>query len=253
VSNVTLYGCEIDPPAGSAFAATVFGANITLDYCTIQPAGLSGPPVSNAQGYQYGIEADGSYYSFARGLTVENTNIWGFADAIDTGGVNQTYPQLFKNNYVHDARSASPGGDHTDGIGSLASGPGMSYVTLQHNWIVSVGNTNGIAFQTACCNDHFTITQNYLSGWNVMLHLGASGSPTNTTFTDNIWGTDIQSGGIQIESGWPGSNAGDSWRGNKIHYVNPITNGSTGNQITSADDGLYWIPDGNPSRTDYTG
>jgi hypothetical protein len=240
LTNVTFHGCLFS--ATGDINVAVFGDNITFDYSTFAPTNEPNPPISYNAGYQYGIEANGAYYAHVNQLTVTNSEFWGFANATDVGGSTQAKPQVFRNNYFHDAR-ADGGVDHTDGIGQLDDGPKSSYVVIDHNTIVSAGNTNGLAYQYGPY-DHFSITDNYFSGFGYMLNVGGGNGPSNTTFTGNTWGTNIQ----QIFGPWYSwSGSGNTWHGNKIHYVNPIKiRGDNANSyiFQPSDDGKFWTPNG---------
>ena len=160
LSNVTFIGCRFH--GSGDVMVRLYGDNFTFNYDSFEP-GVATPPVSHTQGYQYGIEANGGWATTVQQLTMTHNDIWGFANAIDTNGSTQAKPQVFRDNWIHDARDDGGGVDHVDGIGSLNSG-GMSYVVVDHNTIVSFGNTQGLAFQ-AGPYDHFTVTNNYFSGF----------------------------------------------------------------------------------------
>jgi hypothetical protein len=240
LSNISFYGCLFQSTGGLNVA--VFGDNITFDYSTFAPTGEPSPPISYNAGYQYGIEASGAYYSDVQQLTVTNSNFWGFANATDVDGSTQAKPQVFRNNYLHDAR-ADGGVDHTDGIGELDGGA-SAYVVIDHNVIISQGNTNGIAYQYGPY-DHFSVTKNYFSGFGYTVNIGGAGSQnTNLSFTDNIFGTDIQPGFGPLY-GWNNS-GGNFWKRNKWHIA-PGTTWSA-----ASNDGKFWTPSG-ISATDYGG
>lgn len=248
VTNVTFHGCWFHGTNSGDALVGLWGDNITFEYASFTP-NIAAPPVSYSQGYQYGIEANGGYNTSVQKFTITNSDFWGFGNAIDIGGSTQAKPQVFRDNYVHDAR-ADGGVDHTDGIGQLNTGS-MSYVVIDHNTIMGNGNTNALAFQYGPY-DHFTITNNYFSGYGYMLNIGGPNGPKNTIFTDNTWGTDFQ----QAYGPWYSwSGTGNTWRRNKIHYVNPIR--LQGDNVNSyvfkaSDDGKFWTPTG-VSSTDYTG
>src|SRR5580765_6690577 len=188
VSNVTFHGCWFHGIAAADKLVGVWGDNVTFDYSSFTP-NIAAPPAAYNQGYQYGIEANGGYNTSVQKLTVSNSEFWGFGNATDVGGSTQAKPQVFRGNYIHDAR-ADGGVDHTDGIGQLDTGS-MSYVVIDNNTIMGVGNTNGIAYQYGPY-DHFTVTNNYFSGYGYMINIGGGNGPNNITFTDNVWGTNFQ-------------------------------------------------------------
>src|SRR5262249_22644252 len=116
VSNVKFYGSLFH--GATDVLVLLYGDNITFDYTSFEPS-VSSPPVSYAQGYQFGIQADGGWYAFVQKLTVVHSDFWGFGNAIDIAGSTQAKPQVFRDNWIHDAR-ADGGIDHTDGIGTLS-------------------------------------------------------------------------------------------------------------------------------------
>jgi hypothetical protein len=250
VSNVTFTGDDFigDVPQGAL--VLLFGNDITFSYDTFQP-NASAPPATSSANYEYGLEADGAYYSHVGQLEVDHSNFWGFGNAIDVTGSTQSAPQVYADNYIHDADTLSAQGYHVDGIGDLNSGDTDSYVTITGNTIVSAGNTNGIAYQYGPYS-HFTITDNYFSGFGYTIHIGSSG-PTDSVFENNVWGTDIEPDWGPMY-GW--DNSTNTWSGNTID----VAPGTT--WMASGNNGLYWWPtDGNPSSpseivghtTDYSG
>jgi hypothetical protein len=250
VSNVTFSGDDFIGNNPQGALVLLFGNNITFSYDTFQPD-LSAPPATSTANYEYGLEADGAYYTHVGQLEVDHSNLWGFGNAIDVTGSTQSAPQVYADNYIHDADTLSAQGYHVDGIGDLNSGDTDSYVTITGNTIVSAGNTNGIAYQYGPY-DHFTITDNYFSGFGYMIHIGPSG-PTDSVFENNVWGTDVEPDWGPMY-GW--DNSTNTWSGNKIDVVPGTT------WMASANNGLYWWPtDGNPSSpsqvvghtTDYSG
>ena len=248
VSNVTFYGCRFHDINLDGALIVMFGDNITLDYSSLEPE-VTAPPVPYNKGYQYGLEANGSYNAYVQKFTVSHSEIWGFGNAIDASGSTQAKPHVFRSNYIHDPR-ADGGIDHTDGIGEL-NGANSDYVVIDNNTIIGDGNTNGIAYQYGPYRN-FTVTNNYFSGYGYMINLGGYGGPTNITFTDNVWGTNIQQSYGPWYS-WAGT--GNLWRRNKIHFVNQIKlQGDDPNSyvIKATDDGKFWTPSG-ISTTDYTG
>jgi hypothetical protein len=240
VSNVTFHGCRFHGAAVLGGLVVVFGDNLTFDYSSFEPA-VAAPPVPFNQSYQYGIAANGSYYSFAQKMTVTHSDFWGFGNAIDTQGSTQAKPQVFRDNYVHDAAADGGGQYHTDGIGDESGSGNGSYVVLDHNTIVSAGNTNGIAFQAGSYSN-FSITNNLISGWGYSVALWAPAP--NTTFTGNTFSTLLKPvwGSLYPQSFWTSS--GSYWHNNK--WVVPA-GAAYGN---AADNGKFWTPNG-PSATDY--
>lgn len=238
VTNVTFHGCLFE--ATGDINVALFGDNITFEYSTFAPTGERQPPVSYAQGYQYGVEANGSYYSNVQKLTITNSDFWGFGNAIDVRGSTQAKPQVFRGNYIHDAR-ADGGIDHTDGIGDESGSGQGSYVVMDNNVIESAGNTNGIAFQQGVYSN-FTVTNNFIGGWGYAVAIWAPAP--NTTFTGNVFSTRLKPvfGPLYPQSFW--TSTGSIWKNNKWYVPSGAAYGN------AADNGKFWTPNG-PSTTDY--
>jgi len=179
--------------------------------------------------------------------------MWGFGNAIvfyaTTAQMNVT------NNWIHDAVNASPLGYHTDGPGYINGGAGPSNVLIQGNTIASLGNTQGIALQGATSGySNIQVTGNYLSGFGYTAELAnGSTSLTNSAFTNNVYGTDIE----PVWGPLYGLNAGSNttWACNKIAIASGTswTDGG-GWTPTSAINGEYWIPTSAiASTTDWNG
>lgn len=238
-TNVTFYGCRFASNAVLDANVADYGDNITFDYSTFAPSTLSAPPVAHSAGYQYGIDQ-----RYNGQVTINHSDFWGWANGIQLGYSSQSKPFMISNSWFHDARDDG-GVDHTDAI--LENYGGQSYITVNHNTIVSKGNTNGLGLQGN--NYHnISVTNNYFSGFGYTVNIGGSGAgSTNLTFVGNTFGTDIKPifGPLY---GWLGSSsANDLWRQNNWHVV-------SGSYYTNfADDGKYWWPDGTLSTFDYSG
>lgn len=240
VINVTFYGC-LFKSAGSILLG-LFGDNIAVDYSSFEP-NAAAPPTTFAQSYQYGIEADGSYYTHVGKLTVSHSDFWGFGNAIDVTGSTQAAPHVFKDNWIHDA-SADGGSYHTDGIGTLSGSGVGSYVVIDHNTIESAGNTNGLAFQQGTY-DHFTIKNNLFGGFGYTIALWAPA--TYTTFTDNTFSTFLKPTFGPLYSTTFATSTGSTWRRNK--WLVPA-GAAWGNPAHS---GWYWLPTGGANTTSDNG
>lgn len=229
VTNVTFIGCRFRD--SGAVLVSLFGSRIAFSWCSFEPTATA-PPVANSQGYQYGILADGAYYTHVEGLTMDHCDLWGYANAVCLAKSTQAAPVVIRDCWIHDARNDG-GVDHTDGIGEL-NGTSMSWVTIDHNTIVSKGNTNGIAFQGGPYSD-FTVTDNLIGGWGYAVRIG---SPQTTmsriTFTGNQWTAQPPAAFGPLYPGVFYTGNGNLWRNNRWS------------------DGRYWTP-GGPSATDYTG
>ena len=74
-------------------------------------------------------------------MTVEHSNFWGFAAAVDTEGSTQANPQVLSYNWIHDASASSGCGYHMDGIGMLGGGT-EEYAMVDQNTIEFSADTN---------------------------------------------------------------------------------------------------------------
>jgi parallel beta helix pectate lyase-like protein len=256
VVNVTFYSCDFqDSTPLAAMLVGIWGDNITFDYSSFQPD-VSAPPVPYSRSYQYGIEADGGWNTSVGKLTVSHSDFWGFGDAIDINGSTRAKPQVFRDNWIHDA--AEDGGVyHTDGIGTLGPGGGDgSYVVIDHNTIESAGNTQGIAFQSGHY-DHLKITGNLFGGWGYSICV-VGGSYIN--FSRNTFSTLVEPtyGPLYTSVGFTGFPAPWQWRDNKWLVPTGAQWGLRGHN------GWFWMPvaggrNGKAndsqfvSRIDYTG
>lgn len=239
-TNVTFYGCRFASNSVADANVAIYGDNITFDYSSFVPSADTAPPTTYSQGYQYGIDL-----RYAGKVTVDHSDFWGWGNGIQFGSSTQAKPFVVKNSWFHDARNDG-GIDHTDAILSNEGGP--TYMVFDHNTIVSVGNTQGLALQTESRGyDHVTITNNYFSGFGYTVAIGENIPCTNITFTGNTFGTDIEPvyGDLYSDSIWNQSTTGNLWRNNKWHVV-------LGSYYTpTTDDGKYWTPNG-ISATDWT-
>lgn len=245
-TDVTFVGCRF--ASNSVVDADVadYGSNITFSYDTFEPNTVSASSeptaptaaaVSYNQGYEYGID---QRYSGA--LTVDDSDMWGFGDAIQFGYSSQSAPVTVSNTWIHNPRD-NGGVDHTDGI--LENYGHLSYMVFNHNTITGNGNTNGLALQGPDYS-HVTITNNYFSGYGYMVNTGGNSDSTDMTFTGNVWGTDIEPGWGPLYGNamYTTPSLGGVWKDNTI-YVAPGTS-----WMAKGNNGLYWWPtDGNPSSS----
>jgi hypothetical protein len=258
-TNIQFIGCRFASNAVDDANVADYGSGIVFSYDTFEPSTVSPDaeptspyaiPIANGQGYQYGID---QRYSGA--LTVDHSDIWGFAEAIQFDYSSQAQPVIVSNTWIHNARSDA-GVDHTDGI--LENYGGLSYMVFSHNSIVGDGNTNALALQGGPGYSHVTITSNYFSGYGYMVNSGANSKSTYMVFTGNVWGTDFEPywGPLYGDAMYTTPGLGGVWRDNTI-YVQPGTI-----WMSKLNSGLYWWPtDGNPSnpeqivghKTDYPG
>ncbi len=258
-TNVTFHGCRFHGTEVNQALVILHGDNLTFDYTSFEP---DQPFVHNTQvpfdsSYQYGLEADGGYGSSIQKLTVTHSDFWGFGNAVDVAGSTQAKPQVFRDNWVHDPSNdglPNPGNYHTDGIGNESGHGTGSYLVIDHNTIVSPGNTNGIAFQQGTY-DHYTLTNNLFGGYGMTVALIGS---TYTTFTNNTYTTLLKPvwGPLYGANFW--TSTGSVWARNKWLVPAGAAWG------TPANSGKYWLPctytidsqvrdDWYTSTTDYDG
>lgn len=235
VTNVTFNGCRFYGISVGDALVTLFGDNITFNYCSFEP-GVAAPPVAYNKSYQYGLAGNGGYYTLVQQLTVSHCDFWGFGNAIDCKNSTQAKPHLFEHNWIHDAANDGGAIYHTDGIGDESGSGQNSYVTLHHNTIISEGNTNGIAYQQGVY-DHFTVTDNLLGGFGYTVAIWAN---TSTVFTGNVFDAST------IPAGYGPLYPQTFWTGGTSLWRNNIW------QSTDASNGKFWTPSG-PGSTDYNG
>ncbi len=242
VTNVTFFGCRFASNATVDANVAVYGDNITFDYSTFEPSAASAPPVAYSKGYQYGIDQRSNSQ-----ITVDHSDFWGWGNGIQFRYSTQAKPFVVRNSWFHDARNDGGGVDHTDAILSNEGGP--TYMVFDHNTIVSVGNTQGLALQTETRGyDRVTITNNYFSGFGYTVAIGENLQSTNITFTGNTFGTDIKPvfGPLYSDANWSTTAAGNLWRNNKWRVA------PGGYSTNTVDDGKFWLPSGALSTTDHT-
>ena len=252
VNNVTFNGCRFQSNWVDGWNVAVVGYNITFDYCTFEPSGSPPNQVDYFDGYQYGIKQNTQYVGGS--FTVDHCDFRGFGNGIEIAYSTQARPVVIQNTWIHDARTDNGGVDHTDGI--LSNNANLSYVVIDHNTIVSVGNTQGIALQSEPGDagyDHITITNNYLSGFGYTVAIGENEpGDTNIVFTDNTFGTDIQpaqGSWLYDDDTWSIANT-HTWRRNVLN-VRSYPTETSWNYTPTSDDGKFVHPNGTVSATDY--
>lgn len=239
VNNVTFIGCRFLSNEVVDATVAIYGDNITFQYSSFEPVGAPGAArtVAYRDGYQYAIDQRGS-----GNFTIEHSDFWGWGNAIQFGESTQGNPVIVRDSWFHHPRDDG-GVDHTDAI--LESYGGPSYMIFDHNTIVGVGNTNGLALQGKDYSS-VTITRNYFSGFGYTVNAGGNGSGNrDVTFVGNTFGTDLRPVYGPLY-GWRDGN-GNLWRQNKWRVA------PGGYSSRTADDGKYWWPDGTLSTTDYGG
>jgi hypothetical protein len=273
-ANVTFIGCYFgcSSGAGSTTCVTIGSScNPVFKYCTFAPSpsqvGGSFPPmppngggytnwptgsgvgIAATLGYQYGPGSTGAALRSA--MTFDHCDIWGSANGCVFSHVTQTNFATYTDCWIHDARNPSLG-DHTDGLGDVQSSANdvVSFLTVHHCTIASVGNTQGIALQMQSSDTmtNCTFTNNYVAGFGYTINMGnVSGftpNPyTNILFTDNVIGASPAPGFGPLYSRFSTpfntSGSGNVWRRNTFQ-------GGTNN-------GKYLWPDGSINATDWAG
>jgi Cep192 domain 4 len=232
-------------PPGAAWPSAGAGSNTTS--CSSDTLCING-----TSGYQHGILL---LTSSAGPLWVDHSDMWGSGN----DGVNwlsQTAQMTFTENWIHDPADASPDGYHVDGIACyLNDGVGPDNLLIQGNTVAGIGNTNGLACQSATGGySNLYINQNYFSGFGYTIAFCAPGSTrcTNSTFANNTYGTDlVPSWGPVYGSSIPASTF---WGCNKI-TVTAGTSWTDGDGWTpgSSDNGKYLLPSrsSNEGSSDY--
>lgn len=269
-TDVTFYGSRIQSNDQQFYALEANGADIYFIYSSTtplasfytSPPGAAWPSAGAAQnttsctsdtfcingrdGYQHGILL---LTSSAGSLWVDHSAMWGGGN----DGINwlsQTAQMTFTENWIHDPADASPNGYHVDGVACyLNDGVGPDNLLIQGNTVAGIGNTNGLACQTATGGySNLVINQNYFSGFGYTIAFCAPGSTlcTNSTFANNTYGTDLMSWwGPVYGSTVPSSTF---WGCNKIK-VTAGTSWTDGDGWTpgSSDNGKYLLPAGGSS------
>jgi len=241
--NVTFIGCRFQCNDLTFYNMRANANNTTFSYCSFVPrlvlvtappviawpSAGAGQPVDASGGYApYMINGNNGYkfgISMTAGkCTVDHCDIWGFGNAgWAINANNGTGPYIITNSWIHDACNPDQNLEHTDGVfnNSLT---GQSNVTVRHNTIASIGNTNAIAFQRASTPYSFlTIDSNYVSGfgWNSNVGHNIVGN-NNIQFTNNVFATDLRwvYGPLYNDySAQFGHGSTNKWSGNKLKVL----------------------------------
>lgn len=289
LTNAIFVGCRFQSNQVNNYNVAVTGSNVTFIYCSFVPrtALWTSPPngawpsagsglgiksnsasytntggycVPSSDGYQFGV-------SISTGSVIlDHCDLWGFGNAVNYAS-SSTSAMTVSDCWIHDAANCNvtpPGGStnyHTDGPGYLNGGIAPSNITIKHNTIASIGNTNGLAFQaTTATYSNISVTNNYFSGFADVVDMchTTSGS-TNLTFTDNIISTNLAwlNGPIYFTSGAANdtlftiaSNPTNLWRRNKLDVPAGTAQYVTG--VTQANNGNYIWPDSTLSTSDWS-
>jgi len=247
VSNVTFIGCAFSNSGDSAACAVLDGTNITFRYCTFQPfpfasypPSAENSPVPGADGYQWGIVADGTsagdtgtYNSFCNGMTVDHCDFWGIGNggAKLANGSSAAHPYVWTYNWIHNHRIS--GTDHQDGVGSPGGGS-IDHLTFgPGNNIIDLGDTQALTWATMT---NCEVSGNILGGYGYTVDLGSSGTTSSLTVTGNTYTTQYECNAGPLYDDSITSSPGFLWRGNKW-LVPP---GAFWGHTTY--NGYFWLP-----------
>jgi hypothetical protein len=239
--------CTIRPPMSVSIPHSVWpsgGTGINVDGST--GGGFEPYQIGHTQGYQYGILQNNG------GIVVEDCDIWGFGNSIVLFGTHQ---KTIRRTWIHDAAAEGSGAGqyHTDGPGHL-DGSGCSNVLIEDCTIATLGNTNGIAFQTGTYNN-IIVRRNFLSGFGVTVDMchGTAGN-TNLTFQDNTIATDVSWHFRPIYTDFTSNfnGATNLWRGNRLRVLaGTVPRPGSTPSFTLADHNKFILPSGGLSTTDF--
>lgn len=233
-SNITFRGCEFKRSSVDWFVCRLNATNTTFEDCRWRPLGTDTVPVSRTDSYQQGIKM----FAGSAGLTVRRCEFWGFGNAIefDPDSSTQTNPIRVYDSYFHDAADQGDNIYHHDGILSSYS---SQWVTLDHNTIVSGGNTNAIAFQTTTGAPKWadlTITNNLVSGFGYTVNLGDDVGCNNVVFTGNVYSTMFDPDWGPFKNNWAAFTGTNVWSNNRWRVPAGAEYGDP------SWDGKYWWP-----------
>lgn len=216
--------------------------------------------INGLEGFQYGCNVNDT-----GPVTWTSCDFWGHGQN-GPGFFTTTEQMIVDNCWIHDCCNQAPEGYHSDGVGYQNSGVGPNNVTISNCTIASLGNSNGIAWQGATGGyDNIVMTGNYLSGFAFQTILSTDDNMTNTTFSNNTFGTDVQwiFGPLYHDYTSMFSGNGNTWSGNTFHvvpgsapYPGGTAYGFTGQtesnpEFTSGDDGKFIWPDTSLNVSDF--
>jgi chitodextrinase len=255
--NLTFVGCLFEGTNPNDNLVQIYTPDkVKFLYSTFKPVSYAMPPGNDGtvtsshtspgtpfnQSWQLATTMDTAV------ATMDHNDVWGNAGLeIVTGYPGQ--PSVWTNNYIHDASDTANNVYHHDGIGPQSEGNGGP-MTIDHNTIASLGNTNGLALQGNGVYDHISFTNNYVSGWGYALSIGVSNNATNITVTGNVFSAELnQLYGFLYGSIWGGTARGSTWRNNLIQ----ARSGDDNKAFTTTDNATYYWPTDNKGHaTDYT-
>ncbi|MFF5209144.1 hypothetical protein [Streptosporangium sp. NPDC000396] len=256
--NLTFVGCLFEGTNPDDNLVQIYSdTNIKFLYSTFKPSSYSRPPgndgtVSSARS-KPGTPFNKSW-QYATTMkeavaVMDHNDIWGNAGMqIVTGFPGR--PSTWTNNYIHDMADTARDVYHHDGIGPQSEGNGGP-MTVHHNTLASLGNTNALALQGNGVYNNIKFTNNYVSGWGYAVSIGVTNNARNITVTDNIFSAELeQLYGFLYGNFWGGKARGSTWRRNLIQ-ARP---GDDNRAYSTADHGKYLWPTGSKTyATDYTG
>lgn len=255
--NLTFVGCLFEGTNPNDNMVQIYTPDkVKFLYSTFKPVSYAMPPGNNGtvssshtspgtpfnQSWQLVTTMDTAV------ATMDHNDIWGNAGMeVVTGYPGQ--PSVWTNNYIHDASDTANNVYHHDGIGPQSDGNGGP-MTVDHNTIASLGNTNGLALQGSGVYDHISFTNNYVSGWGYAISIGVANNATNITVTGNIFSGELsQLYGFLYGNIWGGTARGSTWRNNMFQ----VRSGDDNKNLTTTDNAKYaWPSDNKSHATDYT-
>lgn len=262
----TFNGCVFDAGAGSdMITQTYLPTAYRQNYCTFKPSSVSSPPGNNgtftssptppgtlcADSYAtFGTNANGAQSGLAA-VYRYRCDVWGNAGMGDVFCGSPGNRVVLDSCYIHDQADTDDSGGcgyHQDGVGPTLS-TYQQYTDILGCTVGSLGNTNGLAFQTGCVRE-CRIVGNYFCGWGYTLNLGST-QDYNVAFTDNIYSAELAPIYGPLYFKWPwDSSRGMYWRRNRWQ----CRPGDQWTGITTPHNGQYWWPsDRNAHATDYGG
>jgi hypothetical protein len=273
LSNCIFVGCRFQSNDVANYNVATTGANINFFYCSFvplaslytAPPGLIWPSAGALQNTITQVtdtNCIAGNSGFQYGLTV-NSGGPVLADHCDCWGAGNDFCQMLtvsagvtcSDCWSHDAPNASPQGYHIDGIGYVNGAAAPSNITVKHCTVAGIGNTNGIAFQAATTPySHISVTGCYFSGFGFLVDMchNTTGN-NNLTFTDNVFGTDLQSifGPLFANYATQFTGSTNLWRRNKFKVIPGTTPNSGAFSFTSSDDGKFLLPNQTLNVTDW--
>ena len=268
VHDITFVGCRFQSNGNWAMRSE--GGTIRYEYCSFTPrtiyytvppgqawpsAGMGGTSttmvidvncIDGAKSYQFGLMTyGGTQYIY-------KCDFWGWGNAVTMW---DDFPTTVDQCWVHDAADATFGAYHHDGVGFLGPTTPPQDMTVTGCTIASLGNTQGVAMQSA--PGTFTRTKilgNYISGFGYAADFylpNATPLVSACETRNNIWNSSVPwlFGPIYGNPVAIFTSTGNLWRNNKFSYYPGTT--PAGISSPAAQDGKFLWPDGTLSTTDF--